>query len=133
MISIGLFKKKKNIETEKTISQDIDWPDHIVTLDNKNFEDFIQKYPLSIIDFWAAWCNPCKTMSPRLRRLSVLYKGKIAFGKLNTQENQKIAKKYKIQGIPNFMFFKYGKKVNSLTGVRSVGDMKSIIDDFLLK
>ena len=112
-------------------SNNVKYPDHIVTLEGKKFEEFINKYPISLVDFWAPWCNPCKVMAPRLRRISTIYKDKIAFGKLNTQENQKIAKKYKIQGIPNFMFFKYGKKVNSLTGVRSVGDIKSIIEDFL--
>ncbi len=132
MINIKILKHKKDeIVTKKDISKINDWPDHIVTLDKFNFDSFIDKYPISVVDFWAPWCNPCKTMSPRLRRLSRIYKGKVAFGKINTQEYKKIAKKYNVQGIPNLIFFNYGKKINSLTGVKSVGDIKLIIEDLL--
>ena len=72
-------------------------------------------------------------MAPRLRRLSKIYKGKVAFGRLNTQENEAISKKYKIMGITHFIFFCYGKKVASMTGMKSIGDMKDTIDDLLKK
>ena len=72
-------------------------------------------------------------MAPRLRRLSNIYKEKVAFGKLNTQDNQKIAKKYKVSGIPHLVFFSYGKKISSITGLKSVGEIKDIIDKILKK
>ena len=134
MIYLGIFKnyKKEHLPENKNLS-DIKWPEYVVNLDENNFDDFIKKYPLSIIDFWAPWCAPCKAMAPRLRRLSNIYKGKVAFGKINTQENQKIAKKYKIIGIPHLGFFSYGKEISSITGLKSVGDLKNIIDDMLKK
>jgi len=110
-----------------------EWPDHILTLEGNNFNKFIEKYPLSIVDFWAPWCTPCRVMAPRLRRLSKIYKGKVAFGKLDTQKNQDIAKQYKIMGIPHLIFFRNGKKVTSITGVRSVGYIKNVIGDLLEK
>ena len=110
-----------------------EWPDHVLTLKGNNFNEFIEKYPLSIVDFWAPWCAPCRAMAPRLRRLSKIYKGKVAIGKLDTQNNQDIAKKYKIMGIPHLIFFKFGKKVTSITGVRSVGYIKNVIEDLLDK
>jgi len=125
-------KKEKSDHKQKDLSS-IKWPEHLIELDEKDFEEFIEKYPLSIIDFWAPWCAPCKAMAPRLRRLSNIYKGKVAFGKINTQENQKIAKKYKIMGIPHLGFFRYGKKISSITGLRSVGDIKELIDKILKK
>lgn len=131
MVDLDFFKRKK--ESAKKPLQSKEWPDHVVILEGKNFNDFIEKYPLSMVDFWAPWCAPCKTMLPRLRRLSVIYKGKVAFGKLNTQENEVISKKYKIMGIPHFKFFSYGKKVASMTGVKSVGDIKDTIDGLLKK
>ena len=108
---LGLFKRKVSHDRDYKASSVDKWPDYVVTLNGKNFYKFIQKYPLSLVDFWAPWCAPCRTMSPRLRRLSKIYKGEVAFGKLNTQENEDIAKKYKIMGIPHFGLFSYGKKI----------------------
>jgi len=134
MIFHMFFKnKKKNLNYGEKIPPSLEWPDYTVSLDEENFEEFIQKYPLTIIDFWAPWCAPCRAMAPRLRRLSKIYKGKVAFGKLDTQKNQDIAKQYKIMGIPYLIFFKYGKKVTSITGVKSVGDIKNVIEHLLDK
>ena len=129
MKKINIFKSKKEKNNSKQYtSSEVKWPEYVVELDGKNFQEFVEKYPLSIIDFWASWCAPCKAMSPRLRRLSNIYKGKVAFGKLNTQENQEIAKKYKIFGIPHLIFFRYGKKISSMTGLKSVGNIKEVIE-----
>jgi thioredoxin 1 len=132
MISIKLLKRKQkdNLLNKQTLSKK-EWPDHIITLDNIKFNEFIQKYPLSIVDFWAPWCAPCKKMAPRIRRLSKIYIGKVAFGKLNTQNNDNIAKQYKIIGIPHLGFFKYGKKITSMTGVKSIREIKTTIEDLL--
>ena len=134
MIILGFFNRKKveKKSDEKAFSVH-QWPEHVVTLDGGTFDKFIKEYPLSVVDFWAPWCGPCKAMLPRLRRLSVIYKGKVAFGRLNTQENKAISKKYKIMGIPHLAFFSNGKKLTSTTGVKSVGDIKGMIDDFLKK
>jgi thioredoxin 1 len=133
VLQIFFKKKKKKQDLDKNQNSSLDMPAYVINLDGRKFEKFIKKYPLSIIDFWAPWCAPCKAMAPRLRRLSNIYKGKVAFGKINTQENQDIAKKYKITGIPHLGFFRYGKKIASLTGVKSVGDIKKVIEDLLAK
>ena len=134
MVFLGLFNRKKGkCGPDLNNLSASEWPDYVITLDEKNFSEFIQKYPLSAVDFWAPWCAPCRTMGPRLRRLSKIYKGKVAFGKLNTQENEDIAKKYKIMGIPHLIFFCDGKKISSTTGVKSVGAIKDTIDDLLKK
>ena len=130
------FFKDRRLKKEAAESPPLkkeEWPDHVVTLDEKNFHQFIKKYPLSVVDFWAAWCGPCKSMTPRLRRLSKIYSGKVAFGKLDVQKNKETAKHYHIQGIPRMIFFSYGKDILSITGVRSIGDLKETIDDLLKK
>jgi thioredoxin 1 len=107
------------------------FPEHMITLNDQNFKNFINQYPLCMIDFWAPWCHPCQIMNPRLRRLTKLFGGKVAFGRLNTQENQKTTKEYKIVNIPHLILFKFGKKVTEITGVKSIGDVKNIIEKFL--
>lgn len=132
MIFLGIFRHRRIVSnSDQEIPSAVDWPDYVVSLDKKKFEQFIKRYALSAVDFWAPWCNPCKAMVPRLRKLSKIYQGKVAFGKLNIQENQDIAKKYKIMGIPNLIFFRYGKKINNITGVKSVGNIKNVIEDLL--
>ena len=134
MIYIGIFKHKDDKPgfDQKAYSVK-EWPNHVVTLEGNNFNKFIEKFPLSMVDFWAPWCAPCWVIAPRIRRLSKIYKGKVAFGKLDTQKNQDIAKQYKIMGIPYLAFFSYGMKISSMTGVKSVGVIKNVIDDLLKK
>lgn len=132
MIFLFIFKwNKKQRERNKNIKFINEWPDYVVTLDEKNFDNFIKKYPLSLVDFWAPLCAPCKEIAPRLRRLSKIYKEKVAFGKLDTQKNPEVAKKYKVIGVPHLIFFSHGKKISSITGAKSVGNIKTTIDDIL--
>lgn len=134
MIYLGIFKRKEGKHGfDQKVPSVEEWPDYVVTLETRNFDDFIQKYPLSIVDFWAPWCAPCRVIAPRIRRLSKIYKGKVAFGRLNTQKNEDIAKQYHIMGIPHLAFFSYGKKVNSITGARSISKLKDKIDGLLKK
>jgi len=128
---INLFKKKN--QPEQNPKEPITWPTHVTDLHQKDFNEFVNKYPLSIIDFWAPWCNPCRTMLPRFRRLERVYQGKVAFGRVNSEQNKEIADHYKIVGIPHFGVFSNGKKVGSITGVKSVGAMKEQLELYLAK
>lgn len=110
-----------------------DWPGHIVTLSDKNLSDFIGKYPLSVVDFWAPWCAPCKVILPRLRLLSRKYAGSVAFGRLNIEKNEGIAEQYRIKSIPNLVFFSYGRRILSVSGVKTIGDIGRKIDRMLVK
>lgn len=110
-----------------------EWPDHIISLNRKNFDKFIDKYPLSVVDFWAGWCKPCKTIAPRIRQLSKSYKGKVAFGKVNVDSESELSKRFHILGIPNLILFSYGQKVTSLTGVKQVDVYEKELEKILSK
>ena len=124
------IKKWKPDSTRKPPSEN-DWPDSIVHLSNDNFDEFIDKYPLSIIDFWAEWCAPCKAMDPVIQQLSDEYKGKVAFGKVDVAQEKEIAKKYRVMGIPKFIFISYNVTIITLTGTKTLDDMKKRIDEVL--
>ena len=128
---MNIFKRKNNKDKKPDSKEIIKYPDHIKNLDKTNFNDFISQYPLSLIEFWAPWCAPCKAMIPRIRRLSVIYKGKIAFGKIDISKNQEISKKYDILSIPQIIFFKYGSKLTYITGAKSISKLKEIIENLL--
>jgi len=80
------------------------------------FEETIQKYPLVVIDCWAPWCGPCLMVSPVLEEIARDYAGKIIVGKLNVDENQETAMKYRIMSIPAMLIFKNGEFIDQVIG-----------------
>jgi thioredoxin 1 len=69
-----------------------------------------------MIDFWAAWCGPCKILSPLVEELAKQYEGKIKVGKVNVDEENDLSSKYQILSIPTLKFFKDGLEVGELVG-----------------
>ncbi|MFA6055294.1 MAG: thioredoxin [Thermodesulfovibrionales bacterium] len=97
-----------------------------------NWDDEVLKAQgLVMIDFWAAWCGPCRMISPTVEELSKEYGGKLKVMKLNTDDNSEIASRYKIMGIPTIMLFKNGAKVDQIVGVVPKQQLKEKIDSFL--
>ena len=69
-----------------------------------------------LVDCWAPWCGPCRSLAPVLEQLASEYKGRLKIAKLNTDDNPKIAMKYNIQSIPTMLLFNNGKKVDTIVG-----------------
>ena len=101
-----------------------------VTLANWEGE-VLKAQGLVMIDFWAAWCGPCRIISPTVEELAKEYSGKVKVAKLNTDENSEIASRYKIMGIPTIMFFKDGIKLDQIVGVVPKQHLKAKIDSYL--
>jgi len=89
----------------------------------KDFEPFT-KQGLVLVDFWAEWCMPCIMMAPVMEELNERFKGKIKFGKINVDENQPLAHKFKIFSIPNFILFKDGKPIDQFIGAMPEEDFE---------
>ena len=92
------------------------WPEAPVPVGDANFEEFISKYPKVVIDCWAPWCGPCRMLSPTIDALAKDQKGKVVYGKLNTDDNFGTAGKYRIMSIPTLLIFKDGKLVDKMIG-----------------
>jgi thioredoxin 1 len=87
-----------------------------IVLTDSNFASELTKYPIMLVDFWAPWCGPCRMVSPIIEQLSREYSGRVAFGKVNVDENQRIAASFGIQSIPTLMIFKGTKAVDVIIG-----------------
>ena len=98
--------------------------DKVLQFTDKNFAHQI-KTGVTLVDFWAPWCVPCKMMAPIVNELSESVNGHHKVGKLNVDHFQQIASKYNVRSIPTMVLFKNGKEVERFVGVKQ--------KDFLLK
>jgi len=112
------IKQKKMAELQKIASAKamMSALSEPVVLTDSNFKGEVAKYPVMLVDFWAPWCGPCRMVSPIIEQLAREYSGKVAFGKVNVDENQMIAGSFGIQSIPTMMIFKNGKAVDVMIG-----------------
>ena len=104
--------------------------DQIKTLTDQNFKNQIKKSGLVLVDFWAAWCMPCKLMIPVLNELAEEPGNKVTNAKLNVDEARATASKYSIRSIPTCILFKNGKEVERMVGVKSLDQIRKQISRY---
>jgi thioredoxin 1 len=105
----------------------------VVTVSDDEFEaSVLQNSKPVLLDFWAEWCQPCKMLAPTVEEIAGEYEDKVLVGKLNVDDNPGTATKFGIRGIPTLLFFKDGKVVQQLVGVKSKAEIKKVIEENLL-
>jgi thioredoxin 1 len=106
---------------------------NLIIFTDQNFEDeVIQSDVPVMVDFWATWCAPCRMIAPAIEALSGEYTGKAKVGKLDVDNNQEVAMRYRVTSIPTVMVFKGGEVVDTLVGARSLPDYSGAIDRALV-
>ena len=87
----------------------------VLELTSATFDNEVSKNNLLLVDFWAEWCGPCKSMHPVFTRMAKKYK-QIRFARINVDNSQDIALRYSVQSIPAFIMFRNGEIVNRMVG-----------------
>lgn len=102
-----------------------------VHLTDSNFAGEVSRYPVLLVDFWAPWCGPCRMVAPSIDQLAKEYSGKVVFGKLNVDENPRVAGSFGVQSIPTMMIFKSGKAVDVIVGALPKGAIEAKLKQHL--
>lgn len=92
---------------------------------------FVKQNPNAVLDLWAPWCKPCLRISPVLEEIDRDYAGKVAFGKINTDENSQVLARYNVMGLPAILVFKNGTRVDHITGFQPKPAMRERLDKAL--
>jgi thioredoxin 1 len=96
---------------------------------DSNFKnEVLDSNQLSVVDFWAEWCGPCRAIGPVIEELSKEYEGKVKVGKVNVDHNPKISMDYGITSIPAILFIKNGEVVDKLVGAHPKGNFVKKIE-----
>ena len=105
----------------------------VIELTDATFDEQInaQEDGITVVDFWAPWCGPCRMVAPIVDEISKEFEGKIKVFKLNTDENPNVASQYGIRSIPTLMVFKDGQKVDTVVGAVPKTTLSGTISKYL--
>jgi thioredoxin 1 len=99
-----------------------------IQITKDNFESEVLKSSVPVlVDFWAAWCGPCKMVGPIVDEVAKELEGKAKVGKINVDEEQHLAREFAIMSIPTLIVFKDGQVVNKIVGARSKAELIELL------
>lgn len=106
--------------------------DNVLEFTDSNFQAEVEEADQPVlVDFWAAWCGPCKMIAPTIEELANDYDGKARIGKVDIDQNQEVAMKHGIQAIPTILVFKGGQVVERFQGVSPKEKLSAALDKAL--
>ncbi len=103
-----------------------------LVLDEKNFEQEIDNQPgLCVVDLWAPWCGPCRTLGPIIQELAAEFEGTVKIGKVNIDDNPGLAVRFGVTSIPTILFIKDGQVIGKQVGVLVKSKLEQRINSYL--
>ncbi len=100
-------------------------PAHPVNLNGALFTTYIQKNTLPVlVDFWAPWCGPCRSMAPQFEQAGRALHGRVLFAKVNTEADQSLGARFQIRSIPTMVLFKNGKEHTRVSGGMAAAEIQ---------
>jgi len=121
--------KKRFMKGDKDMEKDLQSTP--IEIKDADFDETIKSHKVIVVDCWAAWCGPCRMMSPIIDGLAKELQGKVVFGKVNVDENPQTSIKYKIMSIPTLLVFKNGNLVDRIIGVCPKGELINKFSSYL--
>ena len=104
---------------------------NIQNVDLSNFDELLGSDLPVLVDFWAPWCGPCRSLAPVIDELAQDYAGKLTVAKCNVDENQDLAMKYGVMSIPTLVVFKGGEEIHRMVGAAPKPKLTAEIDRYL--
>ena len=95
--------------------------EHVLELNDSNFDSTVASSPALLVDFWAPWCGPCRMIAPVIEELGKELSGKVTVAKVNVDEAPNVSGAQRVTAIPTLMIFKNGALVERMTGLASKG------------
>jgi len=106
--------------------------EHVIEINGGNFDKFVlQSKTAVLVDFWAAWCAPCRVLAPRVEAIAEKRTNSARFAKLNVDDSPTVAQRYGIRGIPTLILFQGGEEIERLVGVVTEEAISRAIDKHL--
>lgn len=101
------------------------FPEGPLTVTDGDFKALIERFPLVVVDCWAAWCMPCRMIAPVISELATAHQEEIVFAKLNVDENPVISREYNVMSIPTLLVFRDGELVDEIVGAMPKKDLET--------
>jgi thioredoxin 1 len=106
----------------------------VFEVDDATFEEQVAKSEgVTVVDFWAPWCGPCRMVGPVIEELAGEYEGKVRFAKMNVDDSPATAGAFGIRSIPTIAFFRDGQPVGGVVGAYPKDALQQVIEDVLAK